>query len=398
MLTYISPITFKANKMSTMQANYVDKRLSEAKNVDIICHDMTDRDGANSALAMWEYISNKGINARVVISQKKPESLGLRTYNFNMVQAKDNEELSKIQPDIAFCVDFGGSERVLPNVLEHIRKTPIIMGFDHHSEVDISDGNFMQIRRPLLDDEYICSKVDFYSDMSAKSATSVIYRFFEAKGEKIDNSTAYDLFLGFVDDAQKRNLVKCDGKNGTIIAQKKLIEDKNVYEVFNKLKEKLSDEQIKSIAKIIDVLSSLTPEQQAFKDSLYNKLRFSDNGKIAYIEISPDDKEWEYLGGDNTITSRILNNFRQEVLADNEDVEVAIAFYEAHGNYRLSAHSKNPQLLEFFKYVEENKIPNFTQNSGGHPTRGGGGIKVNNSKDCHNWVQNIVSCDDFFTK
>ena len=40
----------------------------------------------------------------------------------------------------------------------------------------------------ILDDEYVCSKANFYSDMSAKSATSVVYRFLEAKGEEIDIS------------------------------------------------------------------------------------------------------------------------------------------------------------------------------------------------------------------
>ena len=391
-----SSLAFSANKMSTMQANYVDKKLKEAKNVDIICHDMTDRDCANSALTMWEYLNDQGINARVIISQNKPELLGLRTYDFNMIQASDNVKLNEIQPDIAFCVDFGGQERVLSNVLAHIQKAPLVMGFDHHSETDILNDNFIQFRRPLLDDEYVCSCADFYSDMSAKSTTSVIYRFFEAKGDEIDSSLAYDLFLGFVDDTVKRSLVKVNGLNGTIEPQKELIEDKNAYEVFNKLKEKLSKEQIKKIAKNIDVLSALTPEQQAFKESLKDKLCYSKNGKIAYVEIAPDDKEWSDLGGDNAITSRILNNFRQEVLTQNKDVAVIIAFYEAHGNYRLSAHSKEPKLLEFFKYVEENKIPNFTQNSGGHPTRGGGGISSNNPKVCHNWVENIILCDNFF--
>lgn len=390
-----SPVLFKANKMSKIQADHVDKKLKEAKNVDIICHDMTDRDCANSALAMWSYLNNQGISARVIISQKKPESLGLRTYDFNMVQASNDKELNKIQPDIAFCVDFGGSERVLHNVLEHIENASLVMGFDHHSEVDVSRDSFIQLKKPI-EEGVVESNANFYSDMSAKSATSVIYRFLEARGEKIDSSVAYDLLLGFVDDVVKRNLVKVDGINGTIIPQEALIEDKNAYEVFNKLKEKLSDEQITKIAKTIDVLSSLTPEQQAFKDSLRDRLNYSKNGKIAYLEIAPNDKEWADLGGDNVITSRILNNFRQEVLAKNKDVEVAIAFYEAHGNYRLSAHSKTPKLLSFFKYVEENKIPKFTQNSGGHQTRGGGGIKTIDPVDCHNWVLDIVSCDEFY--
>ncbi|MBQ7286791.1 MAG: hypothetical protein IJW73_03415 [Candidatus Gastranaerophilales bacterium] len=390
--------TFKANKMSYEQARYVDRELRKAKNVDIVCHHLTDRDGANSALAMWEYLNAKGVNARIIMSQKTPLALGLRNYDCNIVQANEQEKIEEITPDVAFCVDFGGSERVAPNVLEHIKKCDKVMGFDHHSEVDIARNQYMQLRRPLEDDECVVSRVPFYSDMSAKSATSVIYRFFEALGEDIDSSSAYDLFTGLIDDAAKRNLVKCDGLAGKITAKKELIEDKNAYEIYSKLKSKLSDEQIRTIAKNIDAMSSLTFEQEKFKNSLMDRLKFSDDKKIAYLEIPSNDKEWESLGGDNTITSMILNRFRQEVLAKNPDVEIAFTFYEAHGAYRLSAHSRNTNLLDYFKSVEENNIPDFTQNSGGHPDRAGGSLNSIDPKICSEWVAKIVDNPEYFEK
>jgi uncharacterized protein YciU (UPF0263 family) len=394
----INPISFKANKMSTTQAKHINEKLSKAKNVDIICHNTTDRDCANSALAMWDYLNSKGIEARVIISQQNPELLNLRTTNFNMVQANNNKELSKIKPDLALCVDFGAEERVNPNVLKHIKEAPVVLGFDHHCEVDLSRGDFVQFERSLSDDEVTPTKANFYSDLTAKSATCVIYRFLEASGEEIDNLTAYDLFLGMADDTLKRNLIKCDGEKGTITAKKALIEDKNAFEIFNALKEKLTDEQIASIAKAIDVLSSLSPEQEAFKDSLNNRLQYSQNGKIAYVEIAPDDEEWEKLGGDNIVTSRIMNNFRQQVLAQNNDVEIAIIFYESQGTYRLSAHTKEPNLLKFFQYIEDNAIEDFTNNSGGHPTRGGGGLNSTDKNKCSTWARNIITCDKYFEK
>ena len=167
-----SSLQFRANKMSTMQAKYVDGQLKKARNVDIICHDMTDRDGANSALAMWNYLNNKGVCARVILSQKTPEALGLRTYDFNMVQANDEAELAKIKPDVVLCVDFGAKDRISPNVLAHIKNAPKVMGFDHHSEVDIARDEFIQFQRPLEEGEFVCSRVPFYSDVTAKSATT----------------------------------------------------------------------------------------------------------------------------------------------------------------------------------------------------------------------------------
>ena len=197
------------------------------------------------------------------------------------------------------------------------------MGFDHHSEVDIANGNYMQLRRTLLDNECVTSKVDFYSDTTAKSATSVIYRFFEALGEEIDNPKAYDLFLGLADDATKKGLVKCDGARGIIEAQDKLIKDKNAYEIYQNLKDKLTQEQVSKIAKTIDLMSSLTSEQKEFKNSLQDRTKLSQNGTIAYVEISPDDEEWKSLGGDNTITSTILNRHRQSILSSEKYEMVA---------------------------------------------------------------------------
>ena len=386
---------FKANKMSKEQAQYVDNELSKAKKVDIICHDMTDRDGANSALAMWEYMSAKGIEARVILSKNIPEALNLRHYNCNIVQAFDVDKLNSIQPDIAFCVDFGGENRVLPQVLKHINNAPKVMGFDHHSEVEVAKNGYLQLKQPV-NDEAIISNAPFYSDMSAKSATSIIYRFFEALGEELTNERAYDLFFGLVDDAAKRNLIKCDGQKGEIIEQKSLTEDKNAYEIYFKLKEKLSEEQIGTIVKSVDLISSLNEEQQAFRDSLKNKMKYSENKKIAYVEIPPDDNEWRSLGGDNTVTSTILNRFRQEVLSSNKDIEAAICFYEAHGNYRFSVHSRDKNLINFFKYVEENAIENFSKNAGGHRNRAGGGMNSVEPEKCAKWVSDIISCDKFF--
>ena len=393
-------MNFKANKMSQMQAGYVERELKKAKNVDIVCHDMTDRDGANSALAMWEFLNARGISSRIIMAQKTPKSLGLRNYDCNIIQANNKDEIEKIIPDIAFCVDFGAKDRVSPNVLEHIQNSKKVMGFDHHSEVDIANGNYMQLRRTLLDNECVTSKVDFYSDTTAKSATSVIYRFFEALGEEIDNSKAYDLFLGLADDATKKGLVKCDGARGIIEAQDKLIKDKNAYEIYQNLKDKLTQEQVSKIAKTIDLMSSLTSEQKEFKNSLQDRTKLSQNGTIAYVEISPDDEEWKSLGGDNTITSTILNRHRQSILSSEkyENVQAAIVFYEANGKYRLSAHTRNENLLDFFDYVDKNAIPNFSQNSGGHVNRGGGSIRSIEANECKKWVEKILSCDDFFEK
>ena len=225
---------------------------------------------------------------------------------------------------------------------------------------------------------------------------------FEALDEPINSDQAYSLLFGLVDDITKKGYVVCDSSDGTIEPTKKLIDDKNALEIFLKLEDKVSKEQISKIACAIDIMNNLTPEELAFKDSLHEKIKYSENKKIAYVEIPPKDEEWKNLGGDNSRTSTILNRFRQDVLNnvyDDEnlkDVELALVFYEAENKYRISAHSKNSTLLDFYNYVESTKIPHFTENAGGHKDRGGGKIFSTDPETCHQWVNDIVSCSKFY--
>ena len=96
------------------------------------------------------------------------------------------------------------------------------------------------------------------------------------------------------------------------------------------------------------------------------------------------------------VTTSIIGAVASSLVYEN--VKMIFAFYEANGAYRMSAHSKDCSLLEYFKYVEDNAWPNFTKISGGHPNRAGGGVLNNEPEFCHNWVQKIISCEDFLDK
>ena len=385
-----SSIEFTANRMSKAQAQFVDRELRKAKNVDIICHDTTDKDAANSALAMWEYLNNIGVHSRIIISQKNPKLLNLRTYNFNIVQSNDKDEIEKVKPDIAFCVDFGSEKRISPIVYEHILKAPKIMGFDHHKDLDIAKDGYIQFQEPIENSQNILSSAPFYSDNSAKSATSVIYRYFEALDKKFSKDIAYDLFFGFISDCNKKGLVVCDGNKGTIIACDELKKDKNAYEIYQNLRKMLTDEDISFMAKKIDIMADLTDEEKSFSDSLYKKINFSKNGKVAYVAIAVDDEEWKSLGEDNIRTSAILNNFRRNVLKLYPDVKVALVFYKAEGAYRISIHSKDFNLDEFYDYAKDNI--DFDFSLGGHSDRGGGKLSSLDIDTCNGWIEKIVDC------
>ena len=371
-------INFKAKKMSVKQADYIDNILKKSKDIDIICHETTDRDAANSALAMYDYLKQQGINARIILSQNL-ESLTLRNKNANIIQAKNLEENSK--PDTVLCVDFSAKERVAPNVLEHIKKANNIVGFDHHIDANI-------IENP---NEITPDITPFYVDTTAKSATSVIYRFFEALDENISKETAYDLFFGLISDCNKKGLIHCDGIKGEINETEELIQDKNAYEIYLKLKEKISDEDISDIARKIDIITNLTDDEKEFYKSLYKKIKFSKNQEIAYVMIPPDDTTWKKLGGDNTTTSSILNQFRRDILRKYKNTKIAVAFYEANGTYRASFHSKEKNLEDLY-ILSKDKIKEKGFTIGGHNNRGGAKILSTEPDICEKWAKEIINC------
>lgn len=392
---------FKANKMSKTQAQYFKDRIKNAQKIDIVCHESTDRDALNSAIAIQRYAQSLKVPSRIIISQNL-QKIGIKQPNFKYIQAEDKEKYEK-PVDTTICVDFSAKERVSPEVLSHIEDSNTILCIDHHRGTNLFTEDYAVLKQPIENPENIIqTAVPCYVDSSAKSATSIIYRMFEALDEPISNEQAYSLMFGFVDDAAKRGLVTCDGKKGLVEPTQKLVEDKNALDVFLNLEEKLTDEQIGKIASAVDIMSNLTPLEKEFKNSLHDKIKLSDNGKIAYVEIPPKDKEWQRLGADNSRTSTILNRFRQNVLQNRfkdeklNNVELVMVFYEAEGKYRLSAHSKNSTFLDFCDYVEQTRIPNFTQNAGGHKDRGGGKIFTTDPKECHKWVNTIISCSDFY--
>ena len=206
---------------------------------------------------MYEYLKQKGIETRVIISKNINE--------LNPINQKEglilDKEFSETKPEdkTILCVDFSSKTRGASNVQEYIENADDILCLDHHKDPDISD---------------------IYIDTSAKSATSVIYRLFESLNEEITNEQAFRLLTGFVSDCSKKSLLVCDSKKGTIKLSEQLKNDKNAYEIYLNLIKKLDSKQIAEIIKKEDKMANLTPEQQDFSNSLDDKLCFSKNRKL----------------------------------------------------------------------------------------------------------------------
>lgn len=386
--------TFQANKMTYKQAKTISDALTNSKSVDIICHDSSDKDTANSALLMWNYLYQRGIESRIILSQDL-DMLHLRKNQSNIVQA------SSVNPDecadTLLLLDFSAIGKMHKNTVGYLNKASEVVCIDHHDRQDLfEDNDYIELSSELDENNLPEQTSLHYIDTTAKSATSVVYRFLEAMGEDITHDGAYDAMCGLVSDSVKKGILECDAKKGTITLSDKFINDKNAFEIYSKLYSKLSKDDIKNITKSIDIMASLAPEQQEFYNSLYDRIQYSKDKKIAYVVIPPDDEQWNELGGDNPVTSTMLNKFRRTVLKDNKnypDTQYAVVFYPSDNMYRLSIHTKSENMRKFFSravFELESKHNEFS--IGGHRSRGGGKIIPKSDSDCKKFIDDILDC------
>ena len=236
MKVYYNPINFRANKMSQKEAEFLQNKLQENKKTDIICHEGTDRDCLYSAATMADYLQSLGNQTRIIVQQNL-KKLNFDDESYTIIQANDFDEAPSDDRTI-LCVDFSKKDKIPHNLGDYVLNSKNIVCLDHHNEPNLKD-DYILIEKPLDDEETIDKLSCLYVDASAKSATSVVYRFFEALNREIDNKTAYNLFSGLVDDSVKNHLIDCSAQKGEIVPTKKMLANKNAYEVFCALKAKL---------------------------------------------------------------------------------------------------------------------------------------------------------------
>lgn len=398
-------ISFKANPMPKAQAEYIDKKLQEADSVDIFCHVSTDEDAFNSAKAMYLYLESMGKNARIICSDNHA-LYDFDNLKYNIVSADMVDETTPIS-DLAICLDFSRKERLNPNEIDYLSKYQVgkVLGIDHHNE----SSYFSPLTRRITEsyrsvsDMPEADPVNYYIDVSSKSCSAIIYRFFEALNKKMSDNQLVSLYCGMCDDMKKSGYISFS-KGGTATFTKMAKDDSNTKHVFNKVKASLSEIEKKDIAKHLDIMSTLTKEEKKFQKRLFDSVKFSDNKKFAYCVIEPGDLEWDKLGGDNERTSSIIRDFRIRLLKNNTDdkliaanlhskldrVKVAGIFYpdKRNGAYKVSLHSRADYVSQYIDYIRENLCSELL--AGGHEDRGGGRIYSFDQDECNKFINQFV--------
>ena len=380
---FIRP-NFTANVMPKNCAEYIDNKLKSAKSVDIFCHTSSDEDSFNSAKAMYSYLKGQGISPRLVVSGGK-ENYQYNLNKYNIIQANDISEDTK-KADMALCVDFSSPVRVGSNVLKFINSYGSnIVGFDHHNDPDIVVKDYNKITQSYAKNSMPALEAkNYYIDSSAKSNSAIISRFFDAIGHRATHEEARSLFAGMLDDTSKDGYTKV-GKFGKIEVTDKVNDNGNTKEVMKNILGRMRIFDKFAVLKHFTNKTKLTTKEIAFSKTLKDKTQYSNNGKFAYIEISPNDKEWDDLGRDTIRSTKVLQQFRKDSL-EKGDVDAVAVFYPTNGNiYKMSIQTKGDYAKQIIDNIKAKTCPDLV--AGGHENRSGGTLKSLDAQKTHEWVE-----------
>ncbi len=380
---FIRP-NFTANVMPKNCARYIDNKLKSAKTVDIFCHTSSDEDTFNSAKALYSYLKGQGVTPRLVVSSGK-ENYQYDVQKYNIIQANEVSDNTQ-KADIALCVDFSSPVRVGSNVLKFINSYGSnIVGFDHHNDKDVVVKDYNKITQsykknamPALDAK------NYYIDSSAKSNCAIISRFFDAVGHRATHEEARSLFAGMLDDTSKEGIAKVN-KLGKVKVTEKVDDLGNTKEVMKNVLGHMRVFDKFAVLKHFADKTKLTDKEIAFSKTLKDKTLYSNNGKFAYIEISPNDKEWEDLGKDTVRSTKVLQQYRRNTL-EKGDVDAVAVFYPTNGNiYKMSLQTKGDYAKQIIDNIKAKTSPDLC--AGGHENRSGGTLDSIDAQKTHEWVE-----------
>ncbi len=396
-----SILSFKANKMPKSQAEYFNKKLLSSDSVDIFCHVATDEDAFNSAKIMYDYLRDNGIKPRIICNNAD-ENYGYDNKTYDIIDINKNKtELQRAKT--ALCLDFSDPIRIRGKAFEYLSSFPKsnVFCIDHHETANpITDSNIIKT------EEIVAPKIkqikNGYLDTTAKSAASILVRFFEALNISMSDNQKESAFCAMADDMNKEKLINIS--NGQILKSDEFEDNINAKEVFENIENSISDKKKTEILSHLDVLSRLNSKEKAFRMSLYKNIKITPNKKFAYVIIPPDDKNWKKIGGDTPTASKILRDFRtrilehkqtdefidKDLLSKIQEIQAIAVFYPdtKAGRYRVSMHSNKDYAFRIIDLIREQYYSPLK--AGGHPNRAGGSTQTLDKNKCAKWANNFI--------
>lgn len=377
-------ISFTAKPMPKKIVNDMAQTIANSKKIGIYMHASPDQDAVGSAGPIYNWLTKLGKDVSIFVNIQETKGL-----LFDSSKYKLNDGSKAPDWDLAFIVDCNKLKRISANFIDSLKNNKKIIGLDHHTPTTSTIKSL-------------------YIDTEAKSCCGIVYRFFESLGEKLNKSDIKSLYGGMVSDYEKSKLISIEKTPIGFKLNKlqKFEDDKYSKEVFEKIESKLSNRTKVNIYKQLDVISNLTPDEKAFQKRIFSEVKVIPNGKLAYLKIEQNDKDWEKIGMDNVRTSAIIQDFRSRIINMEHDdkmissdlkknlknVQGAIIFYRESpapdSPYRMSITTNGDYAERLRTFIVENLDPNLT--TGGHPGRQGGRVLSCEKEDIDKFIGNFL--------
>ncbi len=384
-------VSFGTKPMPKNIAERIFKAVKQETNINIFTHSSPDEDTVCCAKVIYNWLRKMGKSVSLSLNENDLGGLFINSANYKI--KKNNQQNS----DLLFLLDFNSPVRIPKGyTIDSKSAQNKVIGLDHH-EVD---------KNSLLDG-------NSYIDTESKSCSGIVFRFFEALGIPLAKKDMENLYCGILSDYKKIKYISYtqDQNNKSVLVKSKaLLDDKNSLEVLDRVESSLSPRSKSKIYAHLDVLANLTAEEKAFKDSLPSMVQVTPNGKLAYVIISPDNKQWMSLGCDETRNSIILSDLRQRLINNNLDsenftakqkeqlknIKGTIVFYrespESGSIYKMSLLSKDDYTMRLISYIKTHLNPELV--AGGHSERAGGSINSCAPKDVNQFINNFLIAAD----
>jgi len=313
--------------ISEASISYLIKLLEEKSDVLITTHYNPDGDAIGSSLALYHFLSSRGIKSKVLIPNELPSFLQWLPGVKDAVIYLENPDLGNeliASADLIFCMDYNGLGRVklFTDQLRTASATRVLI--DHHvqpeNEFDLT-----------------------FSIISVSSTSELLYQIIEAAGlvSGITKDMAECFFVGIMTDTGSFSFA-CNRPETFEIAASLIKTGMDVERVHRMVYDTYSESRMRLLGHCLGSNMKVLPEFAT-----------------AYIWLSIEDLEkYEYQQGD---TEGVVN-----YALSIQNVAVAALFTERGDRVRVSLRSKG----EF----SVNEFARAHFNGGGHRNAAGGDI------------------------
>lgn len=320
-------------------AELLNHRIKQAKSIAVLSHVNPDGDALGSALALFHYLKNSGVESKVVMPNDYPDFLKWLPGSDDVILFNKKKHIAEdiiVNADLLFLLDF--------NIPQRSGKVEELIGrsgaykviIDHHPK----PGGFADL---------------IYSDTLSSSTAELIFRLIESKGDAklVDKVVATCLYTGIMSDTGSFNYNSSQPETYRVLSQllKRGIDKDYIY---SKVYDNFSESRFRLLGYCLDKKMVVLKEY-----------------KTAYISLTINEKaKYNYIRGD----AEGFVNYPLSI----KGVDFVAFFMENNDHIKISFRSKGR--------INTNTFAANYFDGGGHVNASGGESKLSLSDTINKFV------------